>query len=284
MTLKVAKKLVESDYKNHRVQDPTRITSKQENQIKKYVKDFFDKVVAQKRAHDKKKEELRAKRKKEGQAVESPPPVTATDTKKEDLSDGEPELSEDEGGDKAKLESPVPITPADPLLNGDGGLKRKRDPDNGTYEMGEAADEATPTKRQKSETPPPPPPPPPLNILLPASREVSDYVAMDSVMEIDESFSYGTTNFNKGINSTYPDVSREEPPTMAEALPPSPTLMNQIQTGGPNAKAEDLGNQPATSLDNGSLARRLTFEHERDKGFASEHFQGVRGIEVHQGS
>lgn len=55
MRYQVAKKLVESDYKNHRVQDPTRITSKQENQVKKYVKDFFDKVVAQKKAHDKKR-------------------------------------------------------------------------------------------------------------------------------------------------------------------------------------------------------------------------------------
>src|ERR1700722_9704832 len=51
----IGKKLVASDFKNNRVEDPTKISSKQEKKVKKYVKDFFDKAVAKKAAHDKMK-------------------------------------------------------------------------------------------------------------------------------------------------------------------------------------------------------------------------------------
>src|SRR5271154_5142266 len=51
----IGKKLVASDFKNNRVEDPTKISTKQEKKVKKYVKDFFDKAVAKKAAHDKMK-------------------------------------------------------------------------------------------------------------------------------------------------------------------------------------------------------------------------------------
>lgn len=57
----VNKKLVASDYKNNRVDDPTSITSKQEKKVKKYVKDFFDRAVVKYREHEKKKADRAAK-------------------------------------------------------------------------------------------------------------------------------------------------------------------------------------------------------------------------------
>ena len=42
----IGKKLVASDFKHNRVEDPTKITDKQEKKVKKYVKEFFDKAVA----------------------------------------------------------------------------------------------------------------------------------------------------------------------------------------------------------------------------------------------
>ncbi len=57
--IQVAKKLVASDFKHNRVEDPTKITAKQEKLVKKYVSDFLDKAVAKKRVHDVKKAERR---------------------------------------------------------------------------------------------------------------------------------------------------------------------------------------------------------------------------------
>ncbi|KAJ9622293.1 histone methyltransferase set2 [Taxawa tesnikishii (nom. ined.)] len=53
----IAKKLVASDFKNNRVEDPTKIDSKKERAVKKYVKEFFDKAVVKKREHDRKRAE-----------------------------------------------------------------------------------------------------------------------------------------------------------------------------------------------------------------------------------
>lgn len=56
-------------------------------------------------------------------------------------------------------DSITPITPLDQMANGEG-LKRKRGSDIGEPGV-ELDEEATPSKRTKSETPPTPPPPPP---------------------------------------------------------------------------------------------------------------------------
>lgn len=68
-----AKKLVTSDFKNNRVEDPTKISTKQEKQVKKWVKDYFDKAVVKKRQHDAKKAQRRAGA---GDATASPSPLT----------------------------------------------------------------------------------------------------------------------------------------------------------------------------------------------------------------
>lgn len=147
---------MESDYKNHRIEDPTKISHSQERHVKKHVKEFFDKAVLRKKERDENEAE---KRKKEGLPAGSHP----TD-KNDDESDAEPRmvLSGDEGErPEADMATPgnlaTPITIADQLVNGDR-FKRKRSSEerNGG---GDDDLESTPSKRLRSETPPPPPPP-----------------------------------------------------------------------------------------------------------------------------
>lgn len=149
-----------SDFKNHRVEDPTKISTRQEKQVKKYVKEYFDKAVAKKREHEKKKAERSSK---EGESAASPTAVTVAHVKKEEEeSDGDQDMamSDDDEYDKPKQESATPVTPLDQLLQAEG-LKRKRAKDEDPVDMKLEDNEATPSKRLKSESPPPPPPPPP---------------------------------------------------------------------------------------------------------------------------
>lgn len=143
----VAKKLVNSDFKNNRVEDPTNINEKQQKKVKKFCKEYFDKAVIKQRAHDKKKagkqEDKGTEHKAENGAAEGESEDEGVDMK---MSDDE---GEGDGGEKEVSET-------------GGTLKRKRedgqsedgmDQRNGTRSL-------SPSKRQRSSTPPPPPPPP----------------------------------------------------------------------------------------------------------------------------
>ena len=138
------------------MEDPTKISSRQEKQVKKYVHDYFEKAVVKKKEHDRKKSERKAEELEAGGPLTS---TTATRVKKEEeeKSDGEHDvaMSDDEDA-KLKRESATPITPLDPQSNAEG-LKRKREEDEADDMK---RDDATPSKRLRSETPPPPPPPP----------------------------------------------------------------------------------------------------------------------------
>lgn len=141
------------------MEDPTKISSRQEKQVKKYVHDYFEKAVVKKKEHDRKKSERKAREVELGGPLTS---TTATKAKKEEeeKSDGEHDVAmSDEEDMKLKRESATPITPLDPQSNAEG-LKRKREEDE-PDDM--RRDDATPSKRLRSETPPPPPPPPPAN-------------------------------------------------------------------------------------------------------------------------
>lgn len=149
-----------SDFKNHRVEDPTKVSSRQEKHVKKYVKEYFDKAVAKKREYEKKKASLRSK---EGESAASPTSAVVADMKKEgEESDGDQDMAMSDGDEdeKPKLESATPVTPSDQLLQAEG-LKRKRVNDEDPHSIKLEDNEATPSKRLKSESPPPPPPPPP---------------------------------------------------------------------------------------------------------------------------
>jgi hypothetical protein len=144
----IAKKLVNSDYKHNRVSDPTKISSKQEKNIKKFVKEFFDKAVVKHREHEKRKKEREAKgaNGEKGSGMISPIRPQDKDDSKDGLIEDEVKLTDDEGSDNE-----------DEDLNGNG--RKRKDVDE---------DEETSSKRAKTEgedemmdTPPPPPPPPP---------------------------------------------------------------------------------------------------------------------------
>ena len=139
-TVQVAKKLVNSDFKNNRVDDPTKITEKQQKKVKQFCKEYFDKAVIKHRAHEKKKAAKQAKE-PESKPEDTPNALSdeALDVKMSD--------DEDQADDKSAILE---------AEDSGGSLKRKRD----DKENGTLAEIASPSKRPKSSTPTPPPPPP----------------------------------------------------------------------------------------------------------------------------
>ncbi|KAE8318046.1 histone-lysine N-methyltransferase, H3 lysine-36 specific [Aspergillus transmontanensis] len=137
----VAKKLVNSDFKNNRVEDPTKISEKQQKKVKKYCKEFFDKAVLKHRAYEQRKSEKQAK----GMDSKVETPQAASDDEALDV-----EMSDDEE-DKAD-EKDTPMTAEEPQ----GGTKRKRE--GGIAEDSNLGEYISSSKRQRSSTPPPPPP------------------------------------------------------------------------------------------------------------------------------
>ncbi|ORY70083.1 uncharacterized protein BCR38DRAFT_99314 [Pseudomassariella vexata] len=140
----INKKLVSSDYKNKRVEDPTKISSKQEKKVKKYVKEFFDKAVTKYNAHEKKKAERVAR-----DASSGPLGSNAAVDLSMVQDDTEVILTDDED---------INSTP------GSSDRKRKREDD--TVSTSATPSETPSMKRLKEDegdvpSPPPPPPPPP---------------------------------------------------------------------------------------------------------------------------
>lgn len=138
----INKKIVSSDYKNKRVDDPTTISDKQEKKVKKYVKEYFDKAVQKYTAHERRK----ADRTVQGGNAASTDLDSSFDASAQDA---EVVLTDDEDA------APTPAS---------SERKRKREEDPGSVT-------ATPSeipiiKRLKEDegglaSPPPPPPPPP---------------------------------------------------------------------------------------------------------------------------
>lgn len=181
----LAKKLVNSDYKNSRVEDPTKISDKQQKKVKQFSKEFFDKAVVKHRAHEKKRAE------KKDIKVEDTPHAESDEVLDVKMSDDEDKAEdtsmfagtedsigslkrkrEDAGAGNESVDlsaspmkrprSTTPLPPPPPedspfpdTGGSDGSHKRKRaiDMENGKDES------ASPAKRSKSSTPPPPPPP-----------------------------------------------------------------------------------------------------------------------------
>ncbi|PGG95870.1 hypothetical protein AJ79_09829 [Helicocarpus griseus UAMH5409] len=162
----VGKKLVNSDYKNNRVDDPTKVSEKQIKQIKKYCKEYFDKAVVKQRAYEKKKAEKKAREASRSAASgskdgtlkpESSQSQEAQEVKKEEESDMEEDIKmSDDEMDKAEDKK------SSPMSMDENSLKRKRDAD-GSLDVDISAGGVSPSKRKKSATPAPTPPPrPPL--------------------------------------------------------------------------------------------------------------------------
>lgn len=155
---KVAKKLVNSDFKNNRIEDPTTISEKQQKKVKKFCKEYFDKAVVKHREYEKKKAERKAKetdsKAEDAQNGESKT-LGTHQSEKDDESDNEAldvKMSDDEAEKEENKSSPMDVEESG------ASLKRKREEledDNGPIEECDS-----PSKRHRSSTPPPPPPPP----------------------------------------------------------------------------------------------------------------------------
>ncbi|MCJ1383597.1 histone methyltransferase set2 [Xylographa soralifera] len=229
----ISKKLVNSDFKNHRVDDPTHITSRQIKQIKNYVQDFFEKVVTKKKEHDKKKA---IRMVKEGRSTKSLVNMKAkAEIKMEEESDkdGLMEMSEDEDT-KMGPKSLTPATPLDQITSGEG-LKRKREDEDGLDGFVGEDDEATPSKRPRSVTPLAPPSPPPLEMDTPeGSSEMHDSEKLeDALFQEDSSYMSGKLEgifYTNGPtnDSTYPIngfktlCEQDELPSQSTLQPPPP--------------------------------------------------------------
>lgn len=150
----VAKKLVASDFKNGRVDNPNQISEKQEKKVKAYVRQFFEKAVEKRKELDKRKRE-KEKAKLANGISGSPEKVNGkgleVDGKAEDI-----DLTPTSPSPPGAPSSPHASTATPSVTESSPELKRKR---TGEETPGDESD----SKRLKEEdaTPPPPPPPPP---------------------------------------------------------------------------------------------------------------------------
>lgn len=146
-----AKKMVESDFKKGRVDDPSRISDKQAKSVKKHAQDFFEKAVKKKGEAEKRKAQKKAAAQSNGSKTPtgSPPGITVESADKEEV---EVTLSDVE--DDAEDETPANVT------DSPAASKRRRE----DYANGDDDDDDNYLKRQRTESedaPPAPPPPPP---------------------------------------------------------------------------------------------------------------------------
>ena len=165
----VGKKLVASDFSHGRVEDPTKISEKQEKKVKNYVRDFFEKAVEKKKVMDRRKAE---KAKLNGNASQDLEAADAAngklDADKPLKEDSDVEMSDnDDAANDSILNAPSPTVPETPSLTESSiDLKRKREDDDLEATPGEDSES---NKRMKEDSasadidisPPPPPPPPP---------------------------------------------------------------------------------------------------------------------------
>lgn len=171
----VGKKLVASDFKHGRVEDPTKISEKQEKKVKKFVKDYFEKVVEKKKAVDKRKREKeQATTSVHGAKISG---VNGTGkAEKEDPSKEESDGEDDEVD--LTPNSPIPELAQSPSISAtpvgidSPDLKRKRTEEDILGEDSES------NKRFKDDdiSPPPPPPPPPTDGMPDADMLDSDMI------------------------------------------------------------------------------------------------------------
>lgn len=281
----ISKKLVNSDYKNNRVEDPTHITSRKEKQVKQHVKEYFDKAAAKRRDHERKKAE---QKEKNAAAAEPIPKVADPIAKKEEESDEElgVNLSDDEV-EKEKQDPGTPITPLDQTTNGDG-LKRKRE-DPGDPAGIEAEDEdATPNKRLRSETPPPPPPPPPppSDGNGPAESTPFDLPMADIVTGIEypdsEEVVYGAHRRDVMDEAM---LLRESPTVDIDPAPPPPafTLLGPFSN-----PVDNSDNTQSPSVFEASDMTPIESEGERvdqpEGSYAGMDLERVQRLQVHNGS
>lgn len=176
VSLQVAKKLVNSDFKNNRVDDPTNIDDKQQKKVKKYCKEYFDKAVIKYRVHEKKKTTDQ-----QGRGADDPKANEDAAVNGESEDEGVDVKMSDDEGDKPEEDSKDTPGGTEEAIELGGSLKRKRD-EFKAEDDGNGSGSLSPSKRQRSSTPPPPPPPPP--IMSPDANEEQDEEEPDEMIQV----------------------------------------------------------------------------------------------------
>jgi len=163
----IGKKLVASDFKNGRVEDPTKISEKQEKKVKKHVRDYFEKAVEKRKVMDKRKTDQEREREK-AKANHASNGVAMAEVEEVRDEETESDVERDmEGVQLSPSNSPIDApssshdTPTASFsdlssLPSSNSLKRSHESDE--------TSESDSYKRLKEElyiAPPPPPPPPP---------------------------------------------------------------------------------------------------------------------------
>ncbi len=208
--------------------------------MKKYVKEYFEKAVAKRQQHDKRKAERRAK---EGHSVVTPSPAVDSKALGDEILEKSNEISEDEH--MSDLEDDEPCKEeqgSSPLAPGSHGspseLKRKREEE--TVDGESFGDEdSTSSKKLKFETPPPPPPPPP----PPAegrpfdmeSHTLDDAEPVDAQRAESETHSGGEAGFDPSACSQSASPSDDTSLHMKNELP--------VEA---NIKLDSISNVPST--------------------------------------
>lgn len=177
VSLQVAKKLVNSDFKNNRVDDPTNIDDKQQKKVKKYCKEYFDKAVIKYRVHEKKKKTTD----QQGRGADDPKANEDAAVNGESEDEGVDVKMSDDEGDKPEEDSKDTPGGTEGAIELGGSLKRKRD-EFKAEDDGNGSGSLSPSKRQRSSTPPPPPPPPP--IMSPDANEEQDEEEPDEMIQV----------------------------------------------------------------------------------------------------
>lgn len=200
----VSKKIVATDFKSKRVDNPSKISDKHAKSVKKYVHQTFEKAVKKKAEHDKRKADKGAK----GEESHTPPgsPQAAAGSPLKDEVD-DPVLSDDDGGD-------AEATPAD-SADSSSALKRRRDEELAN----EAADDAVLKKlrTEQDDAPPAPPPPPP---------PPGD--AMDTNGETNGGFAIRGASSRPGSAEGTP-MQTATPPTTGSPMPEDPEKVAKRQ-------------------------------------------------------
>ncbi|KAI5287812.1 histone methyltransferase set2 [Ascosphaera aggregata] len=167
----LSKKLVSSDYKYKRVEDPTKISDKQVLKVKKYCKEFFDKAVVKHRAYEERRaKRLSSQQPEKNQEGGTPAETNSTANGDNKEGDGDQDVSFQDDIDKTVF-SPIANNGGEPIAEEKSVestyKKRKRDVDGEILNEGEDDDKAGISKKQrwsptpKSENNLPPPPSPP---------------------------------------------------------------------------------------------------------------------------
>ncbi|KAG6005469.1 histone methyltransferase set2 [Claviceps maximensis] len=152
----IAKKLVASDYKNRRVDDPTTsLTEKQTLKIKKYVKDFLTRAVQKYDEHQKKQSPAGSSSKSQAQSTTSSAGTKDVDSLRDMNLNGNEGEGDDDIASDMDVDSPS-----------SQDRKRKREADVLAESSAVTPCDSPSTKRIRGEvvtepSPPPPPPPPP---------------------------------------------------------------------------------------------------------------------------